>query len=69
MMNSTDKKIAEKKIKQLVYMHGVYVKELTGLSIDFDKEYNRLYNEWIVGYITIDDIKNDIAEYSTMIGD
>jgi hypothetical protein len=68
-MDPTDKKIAEKKIKQLVYMHGVYVKELTGLSIDFVKEYNRLYNEWTVGNITIDDIKNDIAEYSTMIGE
>lgn len=57
------KQLARKKIQQLVYLHAVHVKNVTGFEINQICEQNRLYNEWIAGLITFQDIHNDIQEY------
>jgi hypothetical protein len=65
-MNEEPKQLVQRKISDLVYLHGVYVKDLTGLEINQDEEYKRLYAEYQVGHITLEDINADIAEYLKM---
>jgi len=57
------KQIIRKKIQQLVYLHAVHVKNVTGFEIDQVREQDLLYNEWIAGLITLQDINDDIQEY------
>jgi hypothetical protein len=65
-MTEDSKQLTQRKIRSLVYLHGVHVKNLTGLEIDQKSEYNRLYAEWQAGHITLDDIQDDIKEYLKM---
>ncbi len=60
------KQLVQRKIRSLVYLHGVHVKNLTGLEINQDAEYKRLYAEWQAGLITLNDIQDDINEYLKM---
>jgi hypothetical protein len=60
------KQLVQRKIRSLVYLHGVYLKDLTGLEINQEAEYKRLYTEWQAGYITLADIQDDINEYLKM---
>lgn len=61
-MNRDEMKLAKKLIKQAVFLHSCFVKTLTGIDIDATDEENRLYNEFIGGQITIQDIRDDIEE-------
>jgi hypothetical protein len=60
------KQLIQRKIRDLVYLHGVHVKNLTGLEINQHAEYKRLYAEWQGGHITLGDIQDDINEYLKM---
>ena len=60
------KQIIKMKIKNLAYLHGVHVKKITGHNIDLEKEETRLYNEYVGGMITLEDIQDDINEYLRM---
>ena len=60
------KQLIQRKIRDVVYLHGVYVKNLTGLEINQEAEYKRLYAEWQAGLITLSDIQADINEYLKM---
>lgn len=53
----------KRKLRTVVYLHGIHVKNLTGLEINQEKEYKRLYAEWQAGFITLADIQEDIDEY------
>lgn len=66
MITGEEKTIVKKQIKTLVFLHGCYVKEVTGLDIDATKEETRLYNEFVGGMISLEDIKKDIQEYKEM---
>lgn len=63
---SDTKQLVQRKIRGLVYLHGVHVKNLTGLEINQEAEYKRLYAEWQGGHITLSDIQDDINEYLKM---
>lgn len=65
-MSEGQKQIVQCKIRSLVYLHGVHVKNLTGLEIKQEAEYKRLYAEWQAGLITLSDIQADINEYLKM---
>lgn len=65
-MTEDPKQLAQHKIRSLVYLHGVHVKSLTGLEINQEAEYKRLYAEWQAGLITLSDIQADINEYLKM---
>lgn len=65
-MMSDTKQLVQRKIRSLVYLHGVHVKNLTGLEINQEAEYKRLYAEWQGGRITLSDIQDDINEYLKM---
>lgn len=56
-------KLAKKLITQVVYLHGCHVKNLTGIDINVSEEENRLYNMFLGGQITIQEIRDDITEY------
>ena len=60
------KQLVQRKIRDLVYLHGVYVKNLTGLKINQKAEYKRLYAEWQGEHITLSDIQDGINEYLKM---
>ena len=60
------KQLVQRKIRNLLYLHGAYVKNLTGLEINTEAEYKRLYAEWQAGLITLYEIEDDIAEYLKM---
>ena len=60
------KQLVQRKIGNLVYLHGVYVKNLTGLEINTKAEYKRLYAEWQAGLVTLHEIEDDISEYLKM---
>ena len=57
------KQLVQRKIRQLVYLHGVHVKNLTGLEINQENEYKRLWAEFQAGLITVEDIEADFNEY------
>lgn len=65
-MTEEPKRLVQHKIRSLVYLHGVYVKNLIGVEINQEAEYKRLYNEWQAGFITLSDIQDDINEYLKM---
>jgi hypothetical protein len=58
--------VVQRKIRDVVYLHGVHVKNLTGLEINLEAEYNRIYAQWQVGHVTLEDIQADINEYLGM---
>lgn len=60
------KQLIQRKIRDLVYLHGVHVKNLTGLEINQDAEYQRIYAGWQAGTYTLDEIQADINEYLKM---
>lgn len=60
------KQLVQRKIRDVVYLHGVHVKNLTGLEINQEAERKRLYAEWQAGFITLGDINDDINEYLKM---
>lgn len=60
------KAIVKRKIKELVYLHGVHVKNLTGLEINCEAEEKRIYADWQAGLVTLDEIKKDFEEYLEM---
>jgi len=60
------KQLVQRKIRALVYLHSVYVKNLTGLEINREALYKRIYAEWQVGYITLQEIQEHINEYIAM---
>jgi len=66
MLSPTTKSIVKHKIKQLVWLHGVHILNTTGLHINVKYEETRLYNEWLGGQITLNEINEDIAEYLKM---
>jgi len=58
--------VVQRKIRDVVYLHGVHVKNLTGLEINLEAEYNRIYADWQAGHVTLEDIQADINEYLGM---
>ena len=65
-MTEDPKQLVQRKIRSLVYLHGVHVKSLTGLEINPEAEYKRIYAECQAGLITLSDIQADINEYLKM---
>lgn len=65
-MTEDPKQLVQRKIRSLIYLHGVHVKNLTGLEINQEAEYKRLYAEWQAGLITLNDIQSDMNEYLKM---
>jgi hypothetical protein len=65
-MTEEPKQLVQHKIRSLVYLHGVHIKNLTGLEINQEAEYKRLYAEWQAGLITLSDVQADINEYLKM---
>lgn len=57
------KQLVQRKIREVVYLHGVHVKNLTELDINLEAEYKLLYAEWQAGLVTLEDIQTDIDEY------
>lgn len=66
MNNPEDKKYVQRKIRELVYLHGVHVMNLTGIQINQEVEYKRLYAEWQAGFINLTEIIQDIGQYLEM---
>lgn len=62
-MAGNTNQLLQQKIRSLVYLHGVHIKNLTGLEINQVVEYERLYNEYQCGFINLNDIQYDINEY------
>ena len=60
MTTATDKRIVKKKIQNLVSLHGNWVYHVTGQQINASEEKERLYNEWVEGLITLEEINEDI---------
>lgn len=60
------KQLVQRKIRDVVYLHAVHVKNLTSLEINMEVERKRLYAEWQGGHITLSDIQDDINEYLKM---
>lgn len=65
-MTDEPKQLIQRKIRDLVYLHAVHVKNFTGLEINMETERKRLYAEWQGGHITLGDIQDDINEYLKM---
>jgi hypothetical protein len=65
-MNNPEKKYVQRKIRELVYLHGVHVKNLTGIEINQEVEYKRLHAEWQAGFINLTEIIQDIDQYLGM---
>lgn len=59
-------KLLLKRIKALAWKHACYVKDNFGVEINITSLEERLYNEYIGGQITIDEINEDIKEYEGM---
>jgi len=61
------KQLAQRKIRQLVFLHASHVFENYGkIAVNQSAEYNRLYADWQAGHITLNEIQEDIAEYLRM---
>ena len=67
-MDATDKILAKKKIQQLVFLHAQYVHNQCGVEVNQEREQKRLYNEWVAGLITLDEIQEDFIEYNQLLG-
>lgn len=65
-MTEDPKQLVQRKIRSLVYLHGVHVKSLTGLEINPEAEYKRIYAEYQAGLIAMNEIQEDINEYLKM---
>lgn len=61
------KQLAQRKIRQLVFLHACHVFNQYGnIKVHQDAEYNRLYADWQASHITLDEIQEDINEYLNM---
>lgn len=61
------KQLAQRKIKQLVFLHAYHVFNQYGnIKVHQDAECNRIYADWQAGHITLDEIQADINEYLEM---
>lgn len=60
------KQLVQRKIRDLVYLHGIHVNNLTALEINQEAEYKRIYADYQAGHITMDEIQTDINEYLKM---
>jgi hypothetical protein len=58
------KQLVQRKIRTLVFLHAHYVESAYGkISVDQEREYQRIYSEWQVGRVTLEEIQADINEY------
>lgn len=57
----------EKKIRQCVYLHGVWLKTLRGTEIDGRHERDLMFKEYQEGLLTVENIQEDIEEYKNML--
>lgn len=55
-----------KTIRALVYLHSVHVKSVTGLDVNVLSLQEYLYAEYLAGYVTFEEINEDIQEYLEM---
>lgn len=59
--------LAQRKIRQLVFLHVQYVQNQNGkIPVDQNKEYQRIYADLQQNLITLEEIEEDIAEYLKM---
>lgn len=67
ILMSDMKQLAQRKIKQLVFLHAYHVFNQYGnIKVNQDAEYNRLYADWQAGSITLQEIEEDINKYLEM---
>lgn len=61
------KQLVQRKIRQLVFLHVQHVNSQYGkITVDQNKEYQRIYADWQAGLVTLNEIQDDINEYLRM---
>jgi hypothetical protein len=61
------KQLVQRKIRQLAFLHAHHVESMYGkIPVDQAREYQRIYADWQVGHITLEEIQVDINEYLEM---